>query len=130
MLAFPVARVFFDNQPACFEPAKQGRSMSEFGEIRRQLNEKLELLEARTRKISADRSRPREKDSQERAVEAENDEVLDHLDERERAEMLEIRHALERIAAGVYGDCEKCRDPIGEARLNAIPTATRCLGCA
>ena len=38
--------------------------------------------------------------------------------------------ALRRIAAGTYGMCSGCGDPIPYARLLALPTATRCVGCA
>jgi DnaK suppressor protein len=38
--------------------------------------------------------------------------------------------ALGRLAEGTYGQCERCGKPIEEARLEAMPTARRCLGCA
>ena len=38
--------------------------------------------------------------------------------------------ALERLARGTYGVCERCGNPISEARLEAMPTARRCLDCA
>jgi len=41
----------------------------------------------------------------------------------------EVNEALERIAAGVYGICEECEEPIGERRLNAIPWAKLCIRC-
>jgi len=37
--------------------------------------------------------------------------------------------ALARIAAGTYGVCESCEEPIGKARLQAFPRATLCVAC-
>ncbi len=39
----------------------------------------------------------------------------------------EIDHALERIAAGTYGQCETCGRPIPIERLEARPSATFCV---
>jgi RNA polymerase-binding transcription factor len=38
--------------------------------------------------------------------------------------------ALERLAAGRYGVCDRCGQPIGEDRLAARPAATTCIRCA
>jgi DnaK suppressor protein len=40
-----------------------------------------------------------------------------------------IDAALERLAAGNYGFCARCRRRIGEARLRAMPFAVRCQAC-
>ena len=40
-----------------------------------------------------------------------------------------VRHALERIHAGHFGECEDCGSDIGESRLKARPTATLCIHC-
>jgi|ERR1039458_3138012 DnaK suppressor protein len=42
----------------------------------------------------------------------------------------DVVDALVRIAEGTYGPCERCGQPISEARLEAMPTARRCLDCA
>lgn len=47
-----------------------------------------------------------------------------------RADLTRTRRALERIGAGTYGLCTTCREPIGTARLQAIPEAERCNSCA
>ena len=47
--------------------------------------------------------------------------------ERSRADIL---RALELRKAGEYGRCETCGGPIGDARLEARPTARTCIGCA
>lgn len=69
-------------------------------------------------------------DWQEQAIERENDEVLDALDETGRAELLQIRTALGQIEAGEYGNCSHCGETIREARLKALPLATTCIKCA
>jgi len=38
--------------------------------------------------------------------------------------------ALARLAAGRYGVCERCGQPIGAGRLEARPAATTCIRCA
>ncbi len=35
--------------------------------------------------------------------------------------------ALGRMEAGTYGLCERCHQPIAPARLEAMPSATRCI---
>jgi DnaK suppressor protein len=50
--------------------------------------------------------------------------------ERERRELAEIEFALQRIKASEYGICESCRNPIREARLEALPWARLCIRCA
>lgn len=47
----------------------------------------------------------------------------------ELAELRAIDTALERLAAGKYGVCEDCGDEIERGRIEAHPTATRCLIC-
>ncbi|MCJ0701346.1 TraR/DksA C4-type zinc finger protein [Frigoribacterium faeni] len=42
----------------------------------------------------------------------------------------DARSALERLAAGTFGRCERCSARIGEARLDARPTARLCIDCA
>lgn len=38
--------------------------------------------------------------------------------------------ALARVADGTFGRCERCSARIGEARLEARPTARLCIDCA
>lgn len=46
-----------------------------------------------------------------------------------QAKVAEIDAALSRVDAGMYGICESCGKPIPEARLEALPEATLCVGC-
>ncbi len=41
-----------------------------------------------------------------------------------------IEGALERIEAGIYGDCEECGTKIPKTRLEAIPYTALCVKCA
>lgn len=44
-------------------------------------------------------------------------------------EIQSIKAALSRISSGTYGYCVTCGEPIGFNRLEAYPSAARCLGC-
>lgn len=46
------------------------------------------------------------------------------------ASLADLDLADARLAAGTYGRCEICGEPIPAARLGARPTATTCVGCA
>lgn len=97
---------------------------------KQRLEARLQKLEARVETIEADLRKPEDRDLEERALEAENDQVLEGLDQAERWELQEIRDALARIEAGTYGVCERCGGPIGEKRLDAIPDTRFCVRCA
>lgn len=47
-----------------------------------------------------------------------------------RQRIAEIEHALGRVAIGTYGECAGCGALIPVARLEARPSAERCLSCA
>ena len=98
--------------------------------IRGKLTQRLEQLTERLGKIESHLRSPGSKDSQEWASEAENAEVLEHLDETERREVEEIRGALVRIEAGSYGTCTGCGEAIDVRRLEALPTTRTCIACA
>jgi DnaK suppressor protein len=40
-----------------------------------------------------------------------------------------VNRAIAKVEDGSYGRCDDCGDPIGDARLEALPTAIRCLNC-
>lgn len=46
---------------------------------------------------------------------------------RDVAEIRDIDGAQARMAAGTYGVCIECGQPIGKKRLEAYPTAKRCI---
>ena len=45
------------------------------------------------------------------------------------ARLAEVDAAFARLDQGTYGICERCGLSIGQDRLGAIPTATRCIRC-
>jgi len=47
-----------------------------------------------------------------------------------REHLAQIDQARQRLAAGTYGRCERCGNPIGADRLAARPMAIHCLACA
>ena len=44
--------------------------------------------------------------------------------------LAEVEAAFGRVDAATYGVCERCGRQIPDARLEARPTATRCVSCA
>jgi DnaK suppressor protein len=68
-------------------------------------------------------------DNVDAAVDSANEEISSQLAEIESRELGQIEHALQRIAAGVYGRCEFCAGKISEARLNALPYTNSCIDC-
>ena len=55
---------------------------------------------------------------------------VDALIRQAEAHLAEVDAAYERLAAGTYGTCTRCGEPIAAGRLEARPTATTCVGCA
>ena len=101
--------------------------------IREQLQAKRAELMARIGSLKNDvqkRDEPYSQDFAEQAVELENLDVLFELDEESRHELNLVNDALERLDNGEYEHCVRCGDPIGEARLNALPYAQTCIKCA
>ena len=101
--------------------------------IEAELRRSMADWEDRLRRIRVDRrheAAPLDKDSGDRAIERENDEALDELDQVGRRELEAIEHALARIADGTYGTCTGCGDAIPIARLEASPSSETCIDCA
>ncbi|WP_304458363.1 TraR/DksA C4-type zinc finger protein [Alicyclobacillus sendaiensis] len=48
---------------------------------------------------------------------------------RDKRALEDVEDALLRIRRGTYGQCESCGRPIPSARLEAMPTARRCVEC-
>lgn len=48
---------------------------------------------------------------------------------RETGELADVEAALTRIRNGVFGVCIDCGGSVGHDRLNAYPTAKRCIDC-
>lgn len=99
-------------------------------EFEKALNERRAELLSRLSRIEADLDARPNADSEERATERENDEVLEDLGLAGRREVIAIDNALKRIADGTYGICVSCGEPISTERLRAVPYATVCRTCA
>ena len=104
--------------------------MARHSALRTQLEERLHTILTRVSRIERDLRQDHDRDWEERANELENDDVLEELDELARAEVRQLREALRRIDAGHYGFCVTCKSPIGEDRLEAMPSVTTCRNCA
>jgi len=55
---------------------------------------------------------------------------LDALANQARGHLAEIDAAIARLEDGTYGVCERCGQPISDARLRARPVARACITCA
>jgi len=98
--------------------------------LRAELEQRLAMLQARLASIKHEVTREHSGDSAEQAQERENDEVVDAIGNETAQSIRGVQAALERIAAGTYGICDNCGQDIAEARLRAVPEATRCVNCA
>jgi DnaK suppressor protein len=58
----------------------------------------------------------------------ERDLIVDRLN-REASVLRQVAGALDRIAAGEFGICLECGEPISQRRLTALPWAALCLEC-
>jgi RNA polymerase-binding transcription factor DksA len=90
-------------------------------------------LARRTEKVEGDLARAEGSSDTEVGQQAsprENDEVLTDLSDEGRDQLALVDGALARIADGTYGDCTECGSGIARARLEALPYASTCLGCA
>jgi len=104
--------------------------MSGYADIAARLEARLAELAARTQGVEAELRQPLDDDLPEQAIDLADDEALAGIDAVLRAEAAEVRAALGRIASGTYGTCANCGAQIPRARLEAQPTAARCIACA
>ncbi len=107
--------------------------MPEMNAVRERLLAKRDELEERVQRIDRDlrkREEPMSADFAEQVVEQENLDVLYSLEAEGRMELVRIKRALERIDSDEYTVCSRCGKPIAAARLEAIPYADTCIGCA
>ncbi len=49
--------------------------------------------------------------------------------DRLRALLADVVRAQASVEDGTYGTCTECGGPVGDARLEALPWATRCIDC-
>lgn len=97
--------------------------------LKEKLVERKSDIFRRLQRVERDLDSDRTSDDDDRAIEQEDEEVLEAVGEAGLAELEAITAALERIDNGSYGICAKCGQPIPMARLNALPHATLCMAC-
>jgi DnaK suppressor protein len=51
------------------------------------------------------------------------------LETRIKRQLIQVERALDKIKEGNYGTCDRCGQPIGDGRLEALPWASLCLKC-
>lgn len=98
--------------------------------IKQDLEDRRRGIERRLAVIESDLGRQLDADSDDRAIETENDEVLMGMERSGREELKAISSALDRIESGTYGRCVLCDAEIGEQRLEALPFTPYCVECA
>lgn len=94
--------------------------------LRKELQARIQHYEDHRHRISG----ALDKDIEDQALEVQNDEVVERLDDEARIELAQVERALVRIDAQIGDRCEECGDPIAPARLEALPYTTHCKDCA
>jgi DnaK suppressor protein len=56
-------------------------------------------------------------------------EFLFELGNGDRRLLREVLTALRKLDEGGFGECERCAEPIGDKRLDALPFARHCIEC-
>lgn len=104
--------------------------MTDYSRMKEQLETRMANLLERANAIEDDLRHPLDDDLDEQAVDLADDESLEGVDDVLRAEIQQVRAALQRIENGTYGTCSRCGEKISDARLEARPIATTCIKCA
>ena len=104
--------------------------MTNTSAIADRFNARLAELNAEVSSIETELRTPLDADFSEQANEIEDQDALKGIEANHRDEINQIHAALNRIAAGTYGQCSVCGIDIPAARLEALPTATTCIAHA
>lgn len=95
-----------------------------------ELKARRDELEGRIDQIKAELDSHQDRDWEELATQREGDEVLEGMGLDAQAELRAIAAALQRVAQGDYGTCQRCGNAISEARLDVLPYTPFCKECA
>ena len=109
---------------------RQCNNMNEHEEIATALKTRLTELRTHFAKVDREIHKPLPADSEDQAIELENQEALEVIGRTELTEIRQIEAALKRISEGTYGACAKCGKPIDPRRLKTLPTAATCISCS
>jgi RNA polymerase-binding transcription factor len=104
--------------------------MKEHEEIAKALKMRLSVLRTHLAKVEHELHKPLAADSEDQAIELENQEALEVIEKTETIEIHQIEATLKRISEGTYGTCAKCGGSIDPRRLKALPTAATCVSCS
>ena len=104
--------------------------MNEHEEIAKVLTNRLSELRIHLAKVDRELHKPLPADSEDQAIELENQEALAAIENAEATEIHQIEAALKRISEGTYGTCIRCGQRIDPRRLKALPTAATCISCS
>lgn len=107
-------------------------SQSELNEFETKLLARKVKIEANLNKTSSELDDIRELELNDEADYASisTDTIIDNaIMEQQRQELGEIELALGKIKRGIYGICEMCEEPIGQARLEVKNFARYCITC-
>ena len=106
------------------------RDMNEHEEIAKALKTRLSELRTHLAKVDRELYKPLPADSEDQAIELENQEALEVIERTDITEIRQIEAALKRISEGTYGTCAKCGKPIDPRRLKTLPIAATCISCS
>ena len=109
---------------------RQCNNMNEHEETATALKTRLAELRTHFAKVDREIHKPLPADSEDQAIELENQEALEVIGRTELTEIRQIEAALKRISEGTYGACAKCGKPIDPRRLKTLPTAATCISCS
>ncbi len=106
---------------------------SHLASLRHSLESSLSALQAEL--LAAQRARgaaldePEAGDTKELADRQQHEELDEAQEHRELDALAAVEAALRRLDDGSYGDCIDCGEPVGLARLQLLPAASRCAAC-
>lgn len=94
-----------------------------------ELTRQRERIGRRIRQIEHNGRRETRDGETDNAHEWENADIRDGEIAEAKEELAGIDEALQRLAEGSYGICERCGESIADARLEVMPTAVLCIDC-
>jgi DnaK suppressor protein len=116
-------------------PAREAKLTDKFKKFRVKLEEEQARLKGEYAQLEADSGGQERRDGspfgkrEEEATETAELEKRLALETRINQQQAQVARALDKIEEGNYGTCDRCGQPIGEGRLEALPWASLCLKC-
>lgn len=104
--------------------------MPDLNHFKTLITNRLQELDVRMHEVDDELGHRMTADLNDQAIDIEDDEVLEGLGIAAQKEIGLLELALHRIEDGTFGICQKCEEPISEARLNAVLYAPLCKDCA